>query len=288
MLTPFRAPNTLLTTGLLTISALVPGCASHRATTPPAQAVSLGARHSSYRDYRGQNLCAQNSAQLAAELDDFNALLADFLQGTSAGLQGVWADQHLLLLSEGQKSLPPALEALAATYRGLHRCELDPALGFADLIRRGEELTRQAQQRVQESPELLEFGTARKAVTQWEEAQSSLRETKRARGCKGKQVPGRPTIYYAAEDAVGGREWLFCDGAVVRSRPNAAPEVAAPGGPKRKKPPSDPRWSRPYLEAAAKLPSAELSRAPKLPVKATPPKVPDEPTDPLRDERGID
>ncbi len=285
MLTPFRRSASLCTATLLWVSALVPGCASRLAAPPPLQTLDLGSRRSPFRDYKGYNLCAQNSAQLAAELDDVNTLLADFLQSTSAGTQGVWANEHLALLTEGQKSLPPALGPLRATYQELRRCRLDPESGLPDIVRRGEELTRQSGTRLEEAQELLAFGEARQSIAHWEASLPSLREQGRAERCKkARTAPKAPIVFFATENFEGTPLWLFCDSVSVRGKASGSAEVIPPKKWKRQK---RDEWKQPYLEAAARFPASDVLRSPRLPEQPTE-KHPEEPDDPLSDESVID
>ena len=270
MLTPFRRSASLCTATLLWISALVPGCASRRAESPPVQTLDLGSRHSPYRNYKGYNLCAQNSAQLVAELDQVNAVLSDFLQSTSAGPEGVWAAEHLALLADGQKSLPPALGALQETYRRLRQCRLDPASGLPEIVRQGDELARQSGARLDDAPELLAVGEARRAIAQWEESLPTLREKSRRVGCKKR--PGgakKPVAFFATESSEGTRSWYFCDGTWVRGKTGAPAEAIRPKG---KAPPKGKDGSTPYLETAARFPPDQISRSPRLPERSAPPK----------------
>ncbi|HZH04075.1 MAG TPA: hypothetical protein VEY30_09835 [Myxococcaceae bacterium] len=282
MLTPLRAQSILPAFFAVGLSLVVSGCATRRASTPPAQTLSLGTYSSGFRDYAGRDLCAQDGTQLASELEDVHSLLAQFLQATSAGVQGVWAEEHLALLMEGQKSLPPVLDVLGSTYRLLPQCPFDPALGLAGVARQGLELTRQAGERLKESPELLEFGRVRAEIAQWEEAQNLQCAQSQIGGCNARPAPknSRPVIYYASEDAQGAREWLFCDGAAVRAAAGGPPQFVGPAPGRKPKRGSRVDLARPYLEAAARYPPSSLVRSPKLPVRAKA-QPPDEPEEPL-------
>jgi hypothetical protein len=285
MLPPFRLTASLWTASLLWVSALVPGCASRRTSKPPVQTLTLGDRQVPYRDYRGYDLCAQDPVLLAAELDGSNLLLADFLQSTSAGTDGVWADEHLALLSGGQANLPSALSPLGETYRNLRRCRLDADTGLPEIIRRGEELVRQSTARLNDAPELLALGAARREIALWEASLPSLRERSRKEHCKrGKHDARKPVIFFATENSEGGKLWLFCDGYWMRGTSQGSAEVIPP---KRRPAPKRLADPRPYLEAAARHPSSQTVRSPRLLQKQSATKPPSDDFR-LDDESGID
>lgn len=205
---------------------------------------------------------------MAGELDGANVLLADFLQSTSAGTDGFWADEHLALLTDGQKALPAPLDVLRKTYQRLRQCRLEPSTGLPEIVRRGEELTRQSSSRLEEAPELLSFGEARRAIGQWEASIPALREQARKERCRAPKRPSKspspPVVFFATESFEGGHLWLFCDGTAVRGTAKGSAEIL----PSKRKPPKRPADPRPYLEAAARFPVADVARSPKLPVRA--------------------
>jgi hypothetical protein len=185
-----------------------------------------------------------------------NALLISFLGQTSASRDGMWADEHLALLEQAQKALPPALDGHQSAVGGLAACPLDPESDFAGTVRTGEELARQARKRLDEAPALLAYISAKRAIERWTEAQPAAQQASREQKCPAKPKPGAPALYYAAQDPAGKSRWYFCDGAVVTADGGGAPQLV-PGAKKS--------LPKPYLDAATAWPAAEIQRPPKLP-----------------------
>lgn len=196
-----------------------------------------------------------------------NSFLAELLRVTSASRDGYWTDDQLAMLDEAQRSLGPALDAHEDALRQLGACQSREAAAWADLLRVGEELGRQARSRVAQAPELLAYVRAIRAVKEWRVQQLAEQKSERATWCAPK--PGRmPVVYFAWQDAVGRTEWLFCDGAkVVEEGEKPAEYVrAAPSESRRRYP----LPARAYLIAASKFPESEIRRSPKLPDASAP------------------
>jgi hypothetical protein len=84
---------------------------------------------------------------------------------------------------------------------------------------------------------------------------------------KGQKPAPGPVLFHAFEDEKSHAEWLFCDGAKVVASPGNPPAFEAPAPDAAAKKPKKAPDAKLYLEAQAKFPPAEVSRAPKLPVK---------------------
>lgn len=250
---------------LTMVMVLSSACVKRVVPVPTEATVTLGGQKASYRDWsRVVDLCMVDPTVVQRDFDSMSALLANFLGQTAAGPDGVWAEEHVALLQEGQRVLPTPL-ALQKTSLGQVRsagCKFQGAI-------RTEELNDQATRRLAEAPALLEVVKAKKAVAAWRDALPAAQQMARERSCappaKGQKPAPGPLLFAAFEDEKGRTEWLFCDGAKVAASPGNVPayEAAAvdPSAKKAKKP-ADPKA---YLEAQAKFPSSEVNRAPKLP-----------------------
>src|SRR4051812_24408366 len=88
------------------VAASVAGC-GHKQLAPPAEKkVTLGAKSGIYREYGTINVCDIDERRVAGDVKSINALLQDFLGKTSAGTEGVWADEHIEVLEQGKAQLP--------------------------------------------------------------------------------------------------------------------------------------------------------------------------------------
>lgn len=224
-----------------------------------------------YREYATATVCnarPDDQATLQGELMAMNALLADFLQATSAGPDGVWSDEQVDLLAEAEKSLAPALDAHDRTLGAVGRCGgFVRKQDFPELVRKGQELSRQARQRIAAAPELLPVLRAKAELRKWKEQQRQDQKTERASWCPPKPR-GVPDVYFALEDETGRVEWMFCDGSSVVQERGEAPELVAREGR------AVPRAVQAgYLRTAAKYPSSQIRRPPRAPPPAAGPET---------------
>ncbi len=187
-----------------------------------------------------------------------NQLLAEFLQSTAAGLDGVWAEEHLAVLEEGRTKLGPALARYQPLVSALGACELPEDLSFPDLLRTADELSRQAAKRVQTAEVVGAYARARQLAEAWREAQSGRQANARAATCGGSR---KPEIFYASEED-GQVQWLFCDGMRAVQTPKGTEIVAI--DPKKAKAPKKPKV---HLDAVAAYPAELILRAPKKPAR---------------------
>ena len=241
----------------------VGGCAKRVPPTPTDAFVTLGGKQVLYRSWaQVDDLCAINPHQFTDEQLALTAVLADWLGQTSAPADGAWDDEHLALLEEGTKGLPPALAAqqrsLAAAASA--RCEF-AGLGPA------RELNEQALRRVAEAPELIDMVRARLALAKWKDARPLAQQQAKETQCSTKLAPPEPILYFAAEDEKARLEWLFCDGSMVVASPGNPPAWSPNPTAKKTKVEPEPKV---WLEIASRYPPESVSRAPKLPRKKRP------------------
>lgn len=243
-------------------------CVRRVAPSPPPEAsVTLLGRTATYRDWsKVSELCLVNAKTLESEFESMNALVVEFLGKTSAGPDGVWADEHIALLEEGVLTL---LTPLDTQKRSLNSVSKAPCRFVG--INRTLELTDLARKRIAEAPAVLEVVKAKKALAAWKEALPSVQEAAREKTCsnaiKGAKPANGPVLFVAFEDEKNAAEWHFCDGSKVVAAPGVFPTYQAPP---LEKPPKRPRRffaEKAYLDLQAKFPSADVLRAPKLPVK---------------------
>lgn len=244
---------------ILVVCLSLTACTPKRVAPPPEQKLTLAQKTVPWRAWSAKDVCFAQPQLLAGELDAMSDLLAELLNATSAGKDGVWAEEQLLLLEEAQRALPEPLAAFGSTVNAAYRCKFKPATGLPDRIPRAQELLRQSQHRLAEAPELLAYLRAKQKLDGWKRAQPELLQASQKKHCKKGQAR---QVYYAAEDEHGRTEWLFCDGAKVVAVPGALPEYQAPEG---KKPSPQ---SQNYLKLASKLPADQVLHAPKLPAPA--------------------
>ncbi len=133
------------------------GCAPKRVPAPAEQRLVLGEWSAPYRAWRQADMCFSDPALVKGELDAMSDLLSSLLGRTSASKEGMWADEHLALLEQAQKVLPPALDGYEAALAGLAGCELDPRTGLRDSLKKGELMARMARHRLEDAPALLDF-----------------------------------------------------------------------------------------------------------------------------------
>lgn len=251
----------------LVVVVLSGGACGKRLVTPPPEAfVTLAGQRASYRDWtRIVEICVAQPELVQRDFESMNVLLANFLGQTSAGPDGVWAEEHVALLEEAQRVLPVALELQQRSLQHASRS----GCRFEGLIRTTE-LTEQGLKRLAEAPKLLEVVKARKALAAWREALPGVQQAAREKTCatppKPAKPPPGPVLFAAFEDEKGRTEWLFCDGGKVAASPGNVPAFEAPAAEPAKKPKKAPD-PKPYLEAQAKFPSGEVNRAPRLPAR---------------------
>lgn len=249
--------------GCLAVVGVV-GCAK-KILKPPAEAfVELAGKKASYRQWaQAEELCLQDPALFKGDLDSMNALLAVFLERTSAGLNGHWGEEQVGVLEDAQVLLPIALSLEAASIDAAEQagCRFE---GLAQ----AKELNELAKKRLAQSPDLLKVAKAKVALAQWKEAHPAQEQQAREKTCAdGAKLP---VLFHACEDETSRLEWQFCDGAKVVATPGNVPafQPASPAlASKAKKPKKAPKQPAPeqYLEAAAKFPPQDVARAPKIP-----------------------
>ena len=245
---------------VLCVAVVAGGCVKQLIRPPTEAFVKVGSKQASYRDWSQVDVCLVDQKLWVQDFDAMNALLAELLGQTSAGPEGMWADEHIALLEEAQKQLPMPLKlnAAAITQARSSACRIDG-------LTRAQELNSQALKRLAEAPELLVHVRARRAVMEWKNAQDGALSTAREKCPAKPKSSAKPQVFYASEDDANHAQWLFCDGHKVVAAPGEPPSfVASETPPARgaKKP-----TPKEYLDAAAKFESASVSRSPKMPVK---------------------
>jgi hypothetical protein len=255
--------------GLVLLLLVSSGCVKRIVQAPPEAFVTLGGQRATYRDFSSiPDLCFLDPKVVYGDVESMAALLANFLGQTSAGPDGMWADEHVALLEEAQKALPVALDL---QQRGLVQAA-KASCTFQGLTR-AKELNEMARRRLAEAPGLLEVVKAKKALAAWRDGLPASQQAAKDKACapaaKGTRPPPGPVVYAAFEDEKNRAEWLFCDGSKVAASPGNPPAYEAPpADPAAKKPKKAPD-AKAYLEAQAKFPASDVSRAPRLPVKRT-------------------
>lgn len=242
------------------VSALVcvAACVKSYTRPPPGKTVELGGLTAEWHDF-GARLCDTDPRIVANELQAMNAVLTKYVDGTSAGPEGTWAEEHATLLDQGARQLPPALDAYEATVRGSARCKFDAKSGIADASRRGEELVRQSRARLEETPELLPYAQASAALGKWKAGLPALQGTAKENWCPQKIKRGSPDLYFVHSDEHGAVHFLFCDGSTVTRAEGSKPSYTAPDTKKVA--------VKPYLDATAGYPADEIQKAPRLPAR---------------------
>jgi hypothetical protein len=259
---PPNVVRVLLAGALLCVS----GCASSRGKLPESEIFELGLSRASYRNYAHSkaNICSAEVRWLLDELSSVNGLLGSFLDKTSAGYDGFWAKEQLDLLEDGARRLPELLDVHEKNLADLQKCRFARTRAFPDLTHRGTEYVRMARRRVEESPALVAYVRARAARELWSQERPRA-ELEARRTCPARPRPGAIELYYAWEDDQRQVQWLFCDGAKVRSAPDGQKDFVEPFGLSVK----DRRKLRPksYLDATERFDPARVDRAPLLPAR---------------------
>lgn len=252
-------------------SVLVGGCAKAIVKPPKEQLAKVGSLTATYRDWsKTTDLCLVDAKVVQADFDSTTHLFAEFLGQTSAGPEGMWADEHVALLEQGQAELPAVVKVTKRSVAAARKAQCK-----FNGLNKVNELAGQAEKRLEEAPDLLAQVKARKALAQWKAQLIPAMDTAKQRceqppPAKGKAPPPpKADLYYAFEDEKGQTEWLFCDGAKVVAS-TGQPPAHVPGpevAPVKGKKPVKLSSPQEYLDAAAKRSSADIDRAPKLPSK---------------------
>lgn len=239
-------------------------CVARNVRPPPRLEVKVGGSSATWHDYREGGACDADPAVLQGELEGTNRLLATFLGSTSAGLEGVWAAEHLMQLEDGEKALAPMLDALEATYKVLPSCRFDNADALAQETRRGRELTRQTRRRLEEGPYLRSYVAFRLELSGFKAAQVARREAAQQEACKGKKRRKKEALkpFFAAEDEKGVQTFEFCDGATVQRSIGGSPAVTLPLKKARK---GKAPLAADYLGAITAFAPEQIERAPRPP-----------------------
>lgn len=249
-----------LVVGCLLLCVGVNACVTASVARPPAKAFQLGAMKGEYRSFAEAQVdpCRTDARWLKQDFDALADVLAEFLNQTSAGFEGIWSDEQLGLLEEGQKVLPPVLDATIATVERAQSCDFDENVRMNETLPRITEFSAQAKKRLHSGPELLAHARARRELDQWRANDALKKEEQRAAVCKRSKAK---KVFHASEDETGVKSWSFCDGQSVMQAPGDEPRLAESDMPAPKKP-------LPYFEAAMKFPAEDVHRAPKVPLRA--------------------
>lgn len=233
-------------------------CAKRVATIPRESTLSLAGQSAIYRPWQQvEDLCLVPEEQFVGEQQALTRVLAEWLGKTSAPVDGAWDEEHLGLLEEGARVLPPIITAQRDALTRAKRCRFNG-------LSAPRELLDQADRRATEAADTAPLIRARLALAQWKDVRPVAQATAFDENCRLKAAPKAPVLYYAAEDETARLEWLFCDGSkVVASVGNPPAWEANPNAKKSKKQPD----AQQYLGIAAAYPSEKISRAPKPPKK---------------------
>lgn len=251
---------------LFAAGVVVVGCGKKQVVPQGEKKITLAGKTATLHDWAKVDPCLVDPKVVKGDLDSFYAVANDYVGQTGAGPDGVWAPEQIALLEEGVVVLPPAIDAVDKLAAALQKggCRFTKELGFAEPLKKADELGQQARKRVSEAPAIAEGLAAKAALKAWKDKQPEARTGAKGEWCPPKLKPGAPVdIYYASEDEVGLTEWLFCDDCRVFASVGAAPAFEAPATMKKK--PKD----KAYLEAAAKYPASDIQRAPKGPASAS-------------------
>jgi len=244
------------------------GCVKQIVRPPPEAFVELAGKKASYRQWASaQDLCLQDPALFQGDLKAMNELLMNYLERTSAGLEGAWGQEQIGILEDSQILLPTALKLEAESIDAAEQRGC-PFEGLAQ----AKELNSMAQKRLAQVPDLLKVAKAKVALAQWKETHPAQEAEARQKACG---APAKqPVLFHACEDEASRLEWQFCDGVKVVATPGNVPSYQPPPPPapepaatKGKKKASAPKLAAPevYVDLAAKYPAADVARAPKIP-----------------------
>jgi hypothetical protein len=243
------------------LAALVAGCAGKKFPPPAEQTVELGGKKATYREWPAGKLCQGDPRRIALDFTSMNVLLTDFLQRTSAGTEGMWADDQLEMLQRATLELGPVVDKHEAALNTAARCGFPANTNIPEQQRVGLELVSQTRARLAQAPELLTVANQRKEIAKWKESQTAAQEQAKTTKC-AKPKAGAAGLFYASEDDKGTSEWLFCDGSKVVAQPGSKHEYVAPSGKHAA--------AKTYIDAALKLSANNIVRSPKMPAKPPP------------------
>jgi len=247
---------------LVGLGGVLSACAAR--PVPAVRHYSLGMSRADYRDYAGAKAdpCDAEPRWLSDELTAINGLLSRFLDGTqkAADLDAPEQAQHLALLEEASRTLPPILEVHEGNLRGLARCKFRDNGAFPEISRRGGELVKSARERLGETQAAVAATALRATQQAWKEGAAEREATARGTWCTANPKVGEASVFYARQNLDGVTEWRFCDGSRVEQRADAEPTFIEPEGlsareRRRVQPPR-------YLQAAKEFPAEEIDRAP--------------------------
>lgn len=209
----------------------------------------LGDWKITYRAYApASTICEAEPQWLYDELEQVNGMLDAFLvHGTTRG--GAWGDQHLPLLAQAVKTLPPLVAVHEANLGALERCAFSRSGLYPKLLERGLKLVKEAHLELDKMPELVRFARHRGEVERWDKDRAAKQE--RAKETCPPEA-AKPIVYFAWQDEYGTRVWQFCDGVVVRA-PVRKPFEVEPAATKQA--PS-------YVQAARSYPELAILKAP--------------------------
>jgi hypothetical protein len=243
---------------LLSLCAALAACAAKK--PPPAQRLTLGGSNVEYRDYslvKG-SLCDAEPRKLAPELQKINELLEQFVTKAEEASKPDATSEQVEVLREGSKSLGPVVQVHSKNLAGLSGCGFKKQAPFPDLTKKGDEVLKQAKERLAEAPNVLADADQRLAEKKWREESNTRETAAKQTFCTAKTVVGSGDLYFARQEPHGKTEWLFCDGIIVEQASGGEPTVLIPESINKKdrKRIQDKR----YLEAAKNLPAEEIDK----------------------------
>lgn len=246
---------------LLGVCTALSACAAKQAA--PIQKYTLGMGRAEYRDYGGARaLCEAEPRWLADELSSVNGLLARFLSSTEqAGEpEALHHEEHLALLGEASRTLAPVLAVHARNLQALPECDFHRSGAFPEISRRGVELVKGAQARLEGASAARAAAELKHAQRKWAEEAPAREAAAKETWCTANPTVGNADLYFARQHPNGRTEWLFCDGVMVEVLSGGEPTLVTPDWLSRK----ERRRIQPqkYLNAAKAYPSEEIDRQP--------------------------
>lgn len=236
---------------------------------PPPKTYALGSARATYRDWREakSSVCDAEPRWLIDELVAVNGLLRRFLDESDWTGAADFPQTRKSQLDEAQRTLPELLAAHRWSLEQLPRCGFASRGAFPSVRERGLEYVTAASARLEKIPAILEYLGAKSALERWQQDRPG-RAAAAKEGCpRTRRKSEAGSLYYAWQDAQGATRWLFCDGTVVHASPSGSYEVTPPELSSRER--KRFRQSR-YVEAARKLPTSAIDRAPRVPAQPAP------------------